>query len=103
MMENIEEDGINTTSRAFDETGGQISQHGRTGILRAWTKLSMHLIVQEINSQLELIENNNSYGTNGPGWETLSLFLKESTSVNNWLKQFNFHQVPLATFGLWKF
>ena len=32
-----------------------------SGILRTGTKLSMHLIVQEINSKLELLENNSSY------------------------------------------
>ena len=32
-----------------------------SGILRTGTKLSMHLIVQEINSKLELLENNCSY------------------------------------------
>ena len=31
------------------------------GILRAGTELPMHLIVQKINSQLELLENNISY------------------------------------------
>ena len=32
-----------------------------SGILRTGTKLSMHLVVHEINSKLELLENNCSY------------------------------------------
>jgi hypothetical protein len=32
-----------------------------SGILRTGTKLSMHSVVQEINSKLELLENNTSY------------------------------------------
>ena len=43
-------------------TGGQIFQHGGYffGILQTGTKLPMHLIVQEINRNLELLENNTS-------------------------------------------
>ena len=41
------------------QTGGQISQHGRT--LRTGSKLPMHYIVTKINSQLELLENSMSY------------------------------------------
>jgi hypothetical protein len=52
---------ISTTQIAYNCWTNFSTWENFSGILRAGTKLSIHLIVQEINYKLELLENNTSY------------------------------------------